>query len=113
MATTFEISDDERDELLLMIRQPGYPVLLKILQSFVDAQFESAQHISANDPLNNRESVINAWLYATTARSIAANLKRGIDFERDVNSLRIQEKLTHDEVEGRRREMFALEALPE
>ena len=109
----FEVSDDEREELLLVMRQPGYAVLLKIMASYVEAQFESAQNISANDPLNHRDQVVNAWLYATTAKSLMVNFKNGVDFERDIHRLRTQESLTREETEKRRRQMFALEAIPE
>ena len=106
----FEISDDERESLEALMRQPGYPVLWKILDSYVRSLREGAQSVALTDPLNNGPKVLAAWSTASVAVGMRRSFEEGLKFE--VAILRQRKNPRGEELASERRKQFTLEAVP-
>jgi hypothetical protein len=107
----FELTEDDRRDLLAATRTPGYKVMQRILRSYVNALQEGAVAVSLDDPLSTADRIANAWAYAKMARTLTASLEAGIAFELDI--LQRQENKPDAATLARmRREHFALEAIP-
>lgn len=66
------IDDDDREHLRRLMLEPGWNVMLRLLDNDMVHQENLAKALSTNDPLGNREAVANAWAYI-------AMLRRGRD----------------------------------
>ena len=106
-----EISDDERESLEALMRQPGYPVLWKILDSYVRSLREGAQSVALTDPLNNGPKVLAAWSTASVAMGMRRSFEEGMKFEVAILRQR-KTQLRGEELASERRKQFTLEAVP-
>ena len=99
----FEVDDTERRHLTDLTRQPGYRVLKKILQSWLDVKRDQAVALSKIDPLANRDLIANTWASLATAEEMVEQLEAGVSFELSVLKVHERPKLTPAEIAERRR----------
>lgn len=57
------LDDDDREHLRRLKLEPGWTVMLQLLDNDIRHQENLAKEASMNDPLGNREQVANAWAY--------------------------------------------------
>lgn len=70
----FAIGPYEAEWLRRLRNDPGYQILLKVLDNIVAGYEAGATQASQADPLGNREAVANAWAYVTMGRRIQQRL---------------------------------------
>jgi hypothetical protein len=71
------ITDDDREHLRRMKFEPGWPVLLKLVDREIEKQDDFAQELSMDNPLGNRDKVAEQWAYVAMlrrARNVMVNL---------------------------------------
>ena len=107
----FELSDDNREELQAMMRQPGYLVLLKIMDGYVAAMKDGAAAVSLQDPLSNAKRIARAWSYALIAQNMRTSLENGVKLELEVLQFNKNEAINGEALAEMRRKKFTLEAL--
>lgn len=112
----FEVTDNERRHLAVMLKSPGYLVLKKIWKSYMDAATQSALLTSKSDPLGNAEAIAQKWAYVGIAEQILENMDAGVQFE--IEMLRRAEQPKPDPADlAKRRRLHAsfgsLSPLPE
>ena len=110
-ALQFELDDDDREALQTMLRQPGYKVLLKIIDGYVGAMKDGAQVVSLQEPLANGEKIGRAWAYALIAQNLRLSLENGVALELEMLKKHKNEKINADELAEMRRRRFTLEAV--
>ena len=95
------------------MRLPGYKILLRLMDRYADAVQEGASNIALSDPLSNANKIAHAFAYALMARAVRAGFENGVNFELDVLKLHQRDQhLSPEEIARRRRDQFALEAIP-
>jgi hypothetical protein len=62
------ITDDDREHLRRLKFEPGWPVLLKLVDSEIAKQDDFAKAMSMEDPLGNRDKVAEQWAYVAMLR---------------------------------------------
>jgi hypothetical protein len=67
-----ELDDDDREHLRRLQLEPGWKVLLRLVDRDIDNEEALVKKLSLADPLGNRDEVVNGWAYV-------AMLRRGRD----------------------------------
>lgn len=75
------IGQYERDWLKHLQNEPGYRILLKLLENIVLRYEDRARLLSQSDPLGNKEAVANSWAYAAIAKIVSKTLQDEIEAE--------------------------------
>ena len=65
---TRAIDNDDREHLRRLKLEPGWGVMLRILDNDIQHEENAAKVLSTIDPLGNREQVANAWAYIAMER---------------------------------------------
>lgn len=60
---TRPINDDEREHLRRMKFEPGWPVIMRLLDREIQKQEAVARSMSMDDPLANGPAIAQAWAY--------------------------------------------------
>jgi hypothetical protein len=66
--TSLTITDDDREHLRRLILEPGWRVMIGLLDNEITHQEDTAKAASMNDPLGNRDQVANYWAYVAMLR---------------------------------------------
>lgn len=75
------IGEYEREWLKRLKNEPGYQILLQLLEKIVLRWEDHARLLSQSDPLGNKEAVANAWAYASIAKICSKTLQSDIEAE--------------------------------
>lgn len=75
------ITKIDREHLQDMLTTPGYRVLLKIMESYLEAVTEGCVALSKNDPLGHSEQVVNAWAYLAMSERFQSMVIAGVEYE--------------------------------
>lgn len=62
------ITDDDRYHLKALRGQPGWEVLIRVLENAIVEQQESVILLSQSDPLRNKEGIALEWAYLACMR---------------------------------------------
>lgn len=57
------LSDDEKTWLRRLVNEPGFPVLIRLLNTTFQNHEDVVRLLSTTDPLKNKDQVINEWAY--------------------------------------------------
>lgn len=74
-------NDDTREWLRRLTKEPGWPILVQLIDSYVQQAEESAKILSQDNPLKNRNEVANQWAYVTCLKLVRMNLLGRIEAE--------------------------------
>jgi hypothetical protein len=107
----FEITEAERRHLKTMLASPGYIVLRKIADAYIDAARETALTISALDPLANADKIAQKWAYVSMSQQFMECLNSGVDFELQMLARADRTPTNPADLARRRREHVAFGAL--
>jgi hypothetical protein len=69
------LTDDDREWLRRLQHDPGFQVLLRLLNSAITSREESAKVLSSTDPLGNKEKIVNEWAYVSCFRAVMHDIK--------------------------------------
>ena len=105
----FALDDDERASLDLMMRQPGYKVLQRIMLSYVEAMKAGAQNVAMAGGTD--EAVVQAWRNARIGEQMRLGFEAGVKFELDILRRRKQDRPDEETLAAQRRTKFTLEAV--
>jgi hypothetical protein len=75
------IEEHDREWLKRLQNEPGYLILMRLLQNIVLRYENSAKLLSQTDPLGNKDALAAAWAYAGVAKLIKAELEREVATE--------------------------------
>jgi hypothetical protein len=76
--TAGPIEDHDREWLKRLQNEPGYLILMRMLQNIVQRYENSAKLLSQTDPLGNKDALAAAWAYAGIAKLIKEQLEREV-----------------------------------
>jgi hypothetical protein len=62
------ITDDDREDLRRLTFEPGYRVLFRLIDKYVQAKETIARRASETDPLGNRDQIANLWAYVGVSK---------------------------------------------
>lgn len=75
------IDEHDREWLKRLQNEPGYLILMRLLQNIVLRYENSAKLLSQTDPLGNKDALAAAWAYAGVAKLIKGELEREVAAE--------------------------------
>lgn len=75
------VDDHDREWLKRLQNEPGYLILMRLLQNIVLRYENSAKLLSQTDPLGNKDALAAAWAYAGVAKMIKNELEREVAAE--------------------------------
>lgn len=75
------IEEHDREWLKRLQNEPGYLILMRLLQNIVLRYENSAKLLSQTDPLGHKDELAAAWAYAGVAKLIKAELEREVAAE--------------------------------
>lgn len=71
-----ELTDDDREHLRRLQVDPGWAVALRLLDRSILTHEETVKRASIEDPLTNRDVIVNSWAYVSMlkrARNLLTN----------------------------------------
>src|SRR5262249_52350506 len=72
------LSDDEKEWLRRLINEPGFTVLLKVLNSSVQKREDGAKVLSSNNPLGNAQEIATEWAYIAIYRQVLVEIQNTV-----------------------------------
>jgi hypothetical protein len=75
------VDDYDREWLKRLQNEPGYLILMRLLQNIVLRYENSAKLLSQTDPLGHKDELAAAWAYAGVAKMIKNELEREVAAE--------------------------------
>ena len=107
-ALAFEISLEECAYIDQMMRLPGWPALLKVMDGYIGAMTMGAVNVSMQEPLGNADRIAKAWAYALIAKETRRCLENGAKFE--ANRARTEAEMEPEAIAEARKLQSTLEA---
>lgn len=77
------LTDDDREELRRWRLQPGWQILHRLLDAWIDRQETQIKELSLNDPLGNQAEVAKGWAYVAMQRRVLHAMEAIIQQEVD------------------------------
>lgn len=74
-----ELTAEDRLWLRRLVFEPGFAILLRLLDSAVRRREESATLFSSQDPLNNGDKIAKEWAYVACFKTVLADIRRLLD----------------------------------
>ena len=74
-------TDDEDDRMWLrrLVAEPGYAVLLKLVNRAIQRREDSARLLSSVDPFGNKEQIVNEWAYIACYKAVLVEIQRAVE----------------------------------
>ena len=76
-----ELSRTERLDLKEWKEMPGWELFQRLTERTLLSYQKRAISLSQDDPLFNRDEIVNAWAYCTIARKLAAEIENMVNAE--------------------------------
>jgi hypothetical protein len=70
-----ELSEDDRDWLRRLTHEPGFPILIRVLNQAIQNREYGAKLVSSVDPLANKEEIIKQWTYIACMKSVMTDIQ--------------------------------------
>jgi hypothetical protein len=71
---TAPLSDDEKQWLHRLIHEPGFPILLGLLNRTIQIREDGAKLLSSIDPLTNKDEIIKQWMYVACLKQVMVDI---------------------------------------
>jgi hypothetical protein len=102
-----DLTDYEREQLRDLTGHPGWPIVLKIMDGYIEAIKAGTQAVSLNDPLANADRIAQMWAYYGMTVRVALQLQQGV--KREIEWLSKPENMRTPEQEAERlRQWYAV-----
>lgn len=75
------LTDDDREHLRRLKYEPGFPILLSLLDEEIAAQRKMLESASMEDPLGNRDKIAEGWAYIAMQKRVRITLVSRMDAE--------------------------------
>lgn len=75
-AKAAELTGDDRAWLRRLINEPGFTVLLRLLNLTIAKREDSAKLLSSVDPLGNKDQVVHEWAYIACYKAIMFEIQQ-------------------------------------
>jgi hypothetical protein len=72
---TRELDDDDREHLRRLTLEPGWPILLRLLDRSIERLKTAAEQSSLDNPLGNRDAVAQGWAYVSMMKNARASVE--------------------------------------
>lgn len=76
-----ELSDVDREHLRRLKFEPGWTILVRIVDESIDREEEDVKRQSIIDPLKNKEAIANGWAYIAMLRRARSKFVNKLDDE--------------------------------
>lgn len=76
-----QINDDDREWLRRLTGEPGWQILMWLIDSTIEARQESAILLSQTDPIANRDMIAHEWTYVAAMKEVARILRGRVKSE--------------------------------
>lgn len=77
------LTDDDREELRRWRLQPGWQIMRRLVDAWMDRQETQIKELSLNDPLGNQTEVAKGWAYLAMQRRALQAMEAIIQTEVD------------------------------
>ena len=71
---TRELDDDDREHLRKWRLEPGWQIMQRLLDRWIQGQEDSVKQLSLDDPLGQRDAVANGWAYVASMRRVQTGI---------------------------------------
>lgn len=78
---TRQLDDDDREHLHRLTLEPGWNVLLRVIDRDLQTQEDQTRALSMEDPLGNRDAVTNGWAYMAMMRRFRSRITSLVSVE--------------------------------
>jgi len=68
--TQEKFTEEEMEWVRRLKYEPGFPILMRLINSAIQKREDAAKLLSSTDPLNNQDSIIREWTYIASFRQI-------------------------------------------
>lgn len=75
------LNNDDREWLRRLTLEPGWNILMWLLDSAIEQREESAKLLSQQDPVNHQAEIITAWTYTAAFKEVARLMRDRIRAE--------------------------------
>lgn len=72
------LHDDEKEWLRRLVNEPGFGVLLKVLESSIQRREDGAKVLSSIDPLGNAAEIAKEWAYVAIQRQVLQEIQNTV-----------------------------------
>lgn len=69
------LTDDDRTWLRRLVNEPGFAVLLRLLNSTIIHREESAKVLSSIDPFGQKDKIASEWAYIACFKAIMKEIR--------------------------------------
>lgn len=70
-----ELTDDDREWLRRLIHEPGFNILLRLLNSAIAKREKGVTVLSSQDPLSNKERIVAEWAYVACFKTVMRDIQ--------------------------------------
>jgi hypothetical protein len=78
-----ELDDDDREWLKRLVVEPGWSVLMRLLDSNIARREQAAVTLSQVDPVKNKDEIVTAWTYVGAMKETKVSILGLIQVEID------------------------------
>ena len=72
------LSADEKEWLRRLINEPGFGVLIKVLNSAVQKREDGARVLSSSDPYGNSSEIVKEWAYIAIYKQVLQEIQNTV-----------------------------------
>lgn len=88
------INNDEREWLRRLTVEPGWQILMWLIDSTIEAREEAAIILSQTDPITNKDQMVKEWTYIASMKEVAKVIKGRV--QREIEVLMKQKGVNED-----------------
>jgi hypothetical protein len=70
-----ELTTEDREWLRRLINEPGFSVLLRLLNRTILKREEGAKLLSSNDPFGDKDRIIKEWAYIACFKAVLLEVR--------------------------------------
>ena len=70
-----ELDNDDREHLRRLTLEPGWPIVLRLLDRNIERMKAAAEQASLDNPLGNSDAVAQSWAYVSMMKNARASLE--------------------------------------
>ena len=70
-----ELDNDDREHLRRLTLEPGWPIVLRLLDRNIERMKAAAEQASLDNPLGNSDAVAQSWAYVSMMKNSRASVE--------------------------------------
>jgi hypothetical protein len=69
------LTQEEREWIRRLVREPGFPTFIRLLNSTIQKREDRVRLLSTTDPLKDKEEVIREWAYISCFKAVLTEIQ--------------------------------------